>query len=69
MAKQEFEKPINAIQGLIGEYESKTDNPTLEGFSMWLERKKQYALQEYEMHLIEKKYLTERRERNGKAQA
>lgn len=63
MGKQELKKCFNSIQGLIGEYESKTDNPSLDGFSMWLERKKQYALLEYEKALnIE--VVSRRRQRN-----
>ena len=41
-------KGINYIQSLISEYESKYDKPTLEGFSMYLERLKQQWIMVYE---------------------
>lgn len=40
-------KPFDTVQGLIGEYELKTDKPTVEGLSNFLERRKQYVLNEY----------------------
>jgi hypothetical protein len=38
---------FDTIQCLIHEYETKYDHPTIEGFSMFLERRKQYLIQQY----------------------
>lgn len=38
---------FNQLQALIAEYELKTEKPTIEGFSMYIERRKQLAIQQY----------------------
>ncbi len=50
MSVNELRKGFDSVQGIIGEYEAKTSHPTLSDFSMWLERRKQYAILEYEKH-------------------
>jgi len=51
MTEKSQTEPFDWIQSLIGEYETKTTKPTLEGFSMFLERRKQHTLFEYRKYL------------------
>ncbi len=63
LEEKRIRESFDNIQGIIGEYESKTNKPTIEGFSMFLERKKQFHIQKYKEYCLMKKA----RCKNGKS--
>jgi len=58
MTQQDIEGSFDTILGMIAEYEQRYNKPTLDGFTLWLIRKKSQTVQTHREQ-IKRKVVTE----------